>query len=48
MAKKDLDWANIGFGYHQTDKRYVDYFHDGAWEGGKLTPCNTPSKFLKG
>ena len=37
MAKKDLDWANIGFGYHQTDKRYVDYFHDGAWEGGKLT-----------
>ena len=37
MAKKDLDWANIGFAYHQTDKRYVDEFHDGAWQGGKLT-----------
>ena len=23
MEKKNLDWANIGFEYVQTDKRYV-------------------------
>lgn len=26
MAKKDIDWANIGFGYIQTEKRYVTNF----------------------
>ena len=23
MEKKDIDWSNIGFGYYQTDERYV-------------------------
>ena len=23
MEKKNIDWSNIGFGYVQTDKRYV-------------------------
>ncbi len=23
MEKKNLDWENIGFAYHQTDMRYV-------------------------
>ena len=26
MEKKNIDWANIGFGYIQTDKRYVSYY----------------------
>ena len=31
---KDMDWANIGFGYMQTDKRYVSNYKDGAWDDG--------------
>ena len=26
MDKKNIDWANIGFGYVQTDKRFVSNF----------------------
>lgn len=37
MEKKDIDWGNLGFGYVQTDKRYVSDFKDGAWDEGKLT-----------
>ena len=37
MEKKILDWANIGFGYHQTDYRYVSNFKNGAWDEGTLT-----------
>lgn len=37
MAKKDIDWANLGFGYIQTEKRYVTNFKDGAWDEGILT-----------
>ena len=37
MAKKDLDWENIGFGYIQTDKRYVSNFKEGKWDEGVLT-----------
>lgn len=37
MEKKNLDWANIGFGYIQTDYRYVSQFTDGAWDEGVLT-----------
>ena len=29
MEKKNLDWENIGFAYHQTDKRYVSNFKNG-------------------
>lgn len=37
MEKKNLDWANIGFGYHQTDKRFVSNYKNGAWDDGVLT-----------
>lgn len=37
MEKKDLDWSKLGFGYVQTDKRYVSNFKDGAWDEGTLT-----------
>ena len=37
MEKKNLDWANIGFGYHQSDYRYVSNFKNGAWDEGTLT-----------
>ena len=37
MDKKDIDWANLGFGYVQTDKRFVANYKDGAWDEGTLT-----------
>lgn len=37
MGKKNIDWSNIGFGYVQTDKRYVANYKDGAWDKGALT-----------
>ena len=37
MSNKQIDWANLGFGYIQTDKRYVANFKEGAWEEGGLT-----------
>ncbi len=37
MEKKNIDWGNLGFGYIQTDKRYVSEYKDGAWDEGKLT-----------
>ncbi len=37
MEKKNIDWSNLGFGYVQTDKRYVSNFKDGAWDEGGLT-----------
>ncbi len=37
MEKKNIDWANLGFAYHITDKRYVSNFKDGAWDEGCLT-----------
>lgn len=36
MEKKDIDWGNLGFGYHQTDKRFVANYKDGAWDDGAL------------
>ena len=35
--KANIDWANVGFGYHKTDKRYVSNFKDGKWDEGTLT-----------
>ena len=29
MEKKNLDWSNIGFGYVQTDLRYVSNYTNG-------------------
>ena len=37
MEKKQIDWSNIGFGYVQTDKRYVSNYKDGKWDEGGLT-----------
>ncbi len=37
MAKKNIDWGNIGFGYVQTDYRFVSNFKDGKWDEGELT-----------
>ncbi len=38
MEKKNIDWGNLGFGYVQTDMRYVSNFKNGAWDEGTLTP----------
>ena len=54
MEKKNIDWANLGFGYRVTDVRYVSNFRNGAWDEGVLTGaeslydrrrtcCNLPS-----
>ncbi len=37
MEKKNLDWSNLGFGYRQTEQRYVSNYKDGAWDNGALT-----------
>lgn len=37
MEKKNIDWSNLGFGYIETDKRYVSNYKDGAWDEGILT-----------
>ena len=34
---KDIDWGSLGFGYIQTDKRFVANYKDGAWDAGTLT-----------
>ncbi|MCQ2539822.1 MAG: branched-chain amino acid aminotransferase [Acetatifactor sp.] len=34
---QNIDWSNLGFGYVQTDYRYVSNFKDGAWDEGVLT-----------
>lgn len=36
MEKKNIDWSNLGFGYIETDKRFVSNYKDGAWEEGAL------------
>lgn len=41
MAKKDIDWSNIGFGYMKTDKRYVSNYKNGAWDEGALIEDDT-------
>ena len=37
MEKKNIDWSNLGFGYVQTDYRYVSNYKNGAWDEGVLT-----------
>ena len=37
MAKKDIDWSNLGFGYVKTDKRFVANYKDGACDNGVIT-----------
>ena len=37
MEKKNIDLANLGFGYLHTDYRFVSNFKNGAWDEGVLT-----------
>ena len=33
---KNIDWSSIGFGYIETDKRFVSNYKNGAWDDGAL------------
>lgn len=37
MEKKNIDWANLGFGYQKTDERFVAKYENGAWNEGEMT-----------
>ena len=37
MAKQNIDWSNIGFGYMKTGERFVSNYKDGKWDDGILT-----------
>ena len=37
MEKKNMDWSTLGFGYRQTEKRYVTNYTNGAWDEGVIT-----------
>lgn len=41
MENKNIDWANLGFGYVKTDKRFVSNYKDGKWDEGELTSDST-------
>lgn len=41
VMSKEIDWSNLGFGYMETDYRYVTNYKDGKWdEGGLVTDAN--------
>ncbi len=37
MAKQNIDWSNLGFGYIPTGERYVSNFKGGKWDDGTMT-----------
>lgn len=37
MDKKNIDWANLGFSYIETEQRFVSNYKDGKWDDGCLT-----------
>lgn len=41
MARADLDWQNLSFGYLKTDKNIRYTFKDGKWDDGVLTADET-------
>ena len=41
MEKKNIDWGNLGFGYVQTDYRYVSDFKNGSWAKENLPRMQT-------
>lgn len=41
MAKQNIDWSNLGFGYIPTGERYVSNFKDGKWDEGVMTTDST-------
>ncbi|EAY14353.1 branched chain aminotransferase precursor, putative [Trichomonas vaginalis G3] len=36
MQPENIDWKQLGFGYVQTELRYVAHWKDGKWDEGKL------------
>lgn len=34
---KNIDWSNLGFGYLQTDYRFISNYKDGKWDDGTLS-----------
>lgn len=38
---KNIDWANLGFGYIKTDYRFVSNFKNGKWDDGTLSQDET-------
>lgn len=34
---EQLDWENLGFGYHQTPYRFVSNYKDGHWDQGQMS-----------
>ena len=36
MAQQ-IDWGNLGFGYIQTEKRFVSNYKNGSWDEGEIT-----------
>ncbi len=41
MEKKNIDWENLGFEYHETDKRFVAHYKDGSWDAGEMVSDDT-------
>lgn len=41
MEKKDINWAELGFGYVPTDQRFVSCYKDGVWDEGVMTTDDT-------
>ncbi len=39
-VSKAIEWEKLGFDYIKTDKRYISYWKDGAWDKGTLTEDN--------
>lgn len=37
MAKKDIDWGSLSFGYMETTASFVSNYKDGKWDEGTLT-----------
>ena len=37
MAKQNIDWSSLGFGYMVTGERFVSNFKDGKWDDGVMT-----------
>ena len=38
---KNIDWANLGFGYLKTDYRFVSSYKNGKWDAGFLSTDDT-------
>ncbi len=41
MAKQNIDWSNIGFGYMPIGERYFAEYKDGKWGEGRMTTETT-------